>query len=186
MNSKKLRIIVDIAFIIAGIVFLIFGIRDFKSMIDSNKVSDAEKFSKSYSYVSSNNNYKYISIKDLEKDLKSGKHIIMFGDPTDSWTQILVEPLNSIIKEFDDKSDIEYIEIKDNMKSINEVLKSKNILFSSTPDILILSNGDVIAYYEKKDIYDLDYDGIPVEYWSDFKKEDLKKDLLNNLNKIIK
>ena len=84
MNSKKLRIIVDIAFIIAGIVFLIFGIRDFSNAIKTTKVTDAEKFKKSYSYVDVDNVYNYISVDNLKKNFENGNHVILLGDPTDS------------------------------------------------------------------------------------------------------
>lgn len=183
MNSKKLRIIVDIAFIIAGIVFLIFGIRDFSNAIKTTKVTDAEKFKKSYSYVDVDNVYNYISVDNLKKNFENGNHVILLGDPTDSWTQILVRPLNSIVKEHSDKLKIEYLEVNDeNRGSINDFLKSKDITMSKTPMLLFLSSGKIVSSYEKDNIFDLEYDGIPIEYWNDTKIEDLKNDLNEKLN----
>ena len=92
---------------------------------------------------------------------------ILVGNPTDSWTRILVKPLNDIYKE--KNKTIYYLEINDDIKKTNEykdflkVLKVKNL---NTPSIIISKNSK-ISIYTKDDIISKDYDGIPLEYFND-------------------
>ena len=48
MKNRTTRIILDIIIIIIGVIFLIFGIRDFIGQVNSLKQSDLEKFKKEY------------------------------------------------------------------------------------------------------------------------------------------
>lgn len=176
IDTRKLEIILDIILILVGFVFLYFGIRDLMVKIDSTKVTDAEKFSRKYSYVSKDESiYKYISYKDAEIYLKSNGAIILVGNPLDSWTQVLVKPLNDLYKT--KGKEIYYLELNDEdigTRSYISLIKALNVKSLNTPTIIKVDKTK-FKVYTKKDIYDSSYDGAPIDYFTKENIEKLKK-----------
>ena len=152
MKSKVLRITVDLILIVLGIVFLVFGIKDVSNTLSKPALEDNVKFSKSYTNVPSDNNFKYIeSIDKIEDD----NAIIFVGNPEDPWSQVLAYTLCDILK----NRVIYYLE-----DEIEE----------SIPQIVIIKNKEKKTY-TKSIIIDGDYDGIPIEYWTSEKRDKLSK-----------
>ena len=182
MKHKRLRIIVDIVLIVVGIIFLIFGIKDAIDMYNSSKVSDALRFKKSYSYVPEDNVYNYVTLKDLNKMLKGDSFILLIGEPLDSWTQVLVSPLNEVVNSKNQK--IYYLESTDldsTSSDYEKLLSNLDLDKLTTPYIAFIKDGSIYKTYFKDDLYESDYDGAPIDYWTEDKLDTFK----NNLSKDI-
>lgn len=172
-NTRKLRITLDIILILIGFVFLGFGINDLIGKINSNKVSDSERFHMSYNYVpAKKSKYKYVDISMASKLLKSDDAVILLGNPTDPWTQVLVKPLNDIIK----GKVIYYVETKtldvDN-KNVKKFLENAKLKSIETPTLITVDKGKT-TILTKKDIYG-DYKGVPLEYFNEDNINKLKE-----------
>ena len=173
VNTRKLRITLDIILILIGFVFLGFGINDLIGKINSNKISDSERFHMSYNYVSvKKSKYKYIDISRANKLLKSDDAIMLLGSPTDPWTQVLVKPLNDVIK----GKVIYYLEVKDintDSKNFKKLLEKTKLESAMTPTLIIVKKGK-ITILTKKDIYE-NYKGVPLEYFNEDNINKLKE-----------
>lgn len=148
-------------------------------MFNDSKQSDNVKFSKSYTYVSEENIYKYINLQELNDILESESGIIIIGKTTDAWMQVLVNPLHDIVKEYTDV--IYYLElddITDEDDYYSQVTDEVGDL--SSPSILIIKDGNILTTLHKKDLIEEDYDGIPLEYYTADRIEELR----NKLEKI--
>ena len=187
MKNKTLRIIVDITLIILGIIFLVFGIKDLINEINANKVEDSVRFKKDYSYVSTDNVYKYITLKELDKMLDSETGIVLVGNPKNPWTQVLVSPLNDVVKSSDmniyylDNSDID-----ESSKYYISILSKLEIEDFEVPNIIFIKQGTIIKLYSKSDLYESSYKDAPIEYWTENRLESFNKDMveqIDNLNK---
>lgn len=183
-DNKVLRILLDIILIILGIIFLVFGIRDLKDKIDASRVEDNVKFKKDYSYVSKDNIYKYTDLKEISKMLDNGVYVILVGNQKDSWTQILVSPLNDTVKSNKIKT-IYYLDtqsINTSDKNYSNVLSKLKIDDFKVPSIIFIKNNK-INIVNKDDIYDKDYKDAPIEYWTEEKLEDFNELITKNINK---
>ncbi len=171
-KDKKIRIAVDVLLIVLGFVFLGFGIRDAIVKYKSSITPDNALFKKSYPNAYEENIYKYIDVKEANKIIGSGTGIIFIGAPHDSWSQVIVAPLEDAVKELDIDG-IYYLEYKDDSDelSIEEEL--------SIPSIIIIKERKVTVV-SKEELIDSEYDGIPIEYYDEKHKEDLKN-LLRNI-----
>ena len=178
MKNKKTRIVIDSLLIILGIVFLIFGIKDFKSFISSQKVnvSDRERFKNDYQYVAKDNSYEYIDIKELKTILDSkDEKIILVGSPLDSWTQVLVSHLDEYAKSI--KKSIYYLDLDKVDKTSDEyrkILKKIKLDDIETPTVIIKSKSN-IELLKKEELYDSSYTDAPIDYWTEKRVEELKK-----------
>ncbi len=182
MKYKTLRIITDIILIVVGIIFLIFGIKDAIDMYNSSKISDALLFKKSYSYVPEDNVYNYVTLKELNKMLRDDSFILLIGDPLDSWTQVLVSPLNEVASSKDHK--IYYLETTDldnTSSNYKKLLTNLDLDGLTTPYIAFIKDGSIYKTYSKDDLYESDYDGAPIEYWTKDKLDTLKSDISKDI-----
>lgn len=173
MNKNKLRIIVDILIILIGVVFLIFGVKDGVKEINKHKVTDGEKFHRSFSYVSAEESvYEYVSIRGVYSVLDEDS-VVLFGDKNNAWTQVLVKPLNDIYK--NDK--IYYVEMNDidlespAYEGILSKLKIKKLII---PTVVITKNNKY-KIISRDDIVDKDYVGAPIDYFTKSKVNKLKE-----------
>ena len=143
------------------------------------KIEDSVIFKNDYSYVSKDNVYEYLTLKEASEMFKNGTGIILIGSPTDAWTQVLVEPLNDIVKS--KKMTIHYLENKNldesskNYKSIISKL-DKDVL--TNPMIIFIKAGIINEIYLKEDIYNKNYKGAPIDYWN----EELKRQFNENIS----
>lgn len=173
--NKKLRIGLDIVLIIVGIVFLIFGIKDAISMYKDSKVDDNVKFYRSYRSVGKDNIYKYLSVKKAEKLLDDGTGIIVFGETTDPWMQVLAEPLEDVVEA--ELDEIYYLELDD----IDFDKEAKNIKDKigdvTSPRIVIVKDGKVLTDLKKSDLVDEEYEDAPIDYYDESRIETLKSQL---------
>ena len=173
MKEHKIRIVTDILIIIIGIIFLIFGVKDGIKEINKNKISDAERFHRSYSYVSTNESvYEYVSVRKATS-LLDEDCVILIGKTTNAWTQVLVKPLNDIYKD----GKIYYLELDDieNTSPIyNKLLAKLNVKKIDVPSVVI-SKKDKLKIITRNDIVDKDYEGAPIDYFNKETKNKLKE-----------
>lgn len=173
MKIKRIRIITDILIILFGVVFLVFGIKDATKEINKNKVSDAERFHRSYNYVSTKESvYEYVSIKKAIS-LLDDDCVLLIGKTTNSWTQVLVKPLNDIYKD----GKIYYLEldnIENTSPAYNKLLAKLNVKKLDIPTIVISKKGK-LNIVTRNDIVDKDYEGAPIDYFNKETKNKLKE-----------
>lgn len=155
-DNKKLRITIDIVLILVASVFLFFGVKEVTKKIDALKVSDSTKFSRSYQSVGENN-YEYLTEKGLEK-VSDG--VVFIGNPNDPWSQVLAPVLTELLVEYKVTTSYYYETDED------------------TPRILVFQEGKRVVELKKSDIYNENYDGIPIEYFENNEfKENFKTSL---------
>lgn len=174
MNNKALRIGIDIALVLIGVVFLIFGIKDAINFIKGQTISDPVQFSKDFREISEDNIYKYIDVSKAEKILNDESGVILIGSKSDAWMHVLVSPLNDILKE--NVESIYYLEIEtiqdDDYKILEEKIQSLN-----SPCIIIIKNGEIITKLSKSDLIEETFDGAPIEYYTEERIDSLKEKL---------
>lgn len=177
MKNKALRIGLDIALILIGIVFLIFGIKDAIEMAKNSKITDNVLFSRDYKEISEDNIYDYIDSKELGQLLENGTGAILISKKSDAWTHVLVTPLNDLLKEKYDK--IYYLDLDDE-KVLSEESKNKlqeKLNIQNIPCITFIKDGSVQLALDKSDLIENNYDGAPVEYFTDERIDQLKEKL---------
>lgn len=176
MKNKTARLAVDVIMIIVGIALLIWGIKDAYDFFKPPKVDDNILFRRSYRSVPEDNKYRYINKEDVENVFEEGSNILILGKTTDPWMQVLVGPLNEIIK--DEVDVIYYLEMDD--LTFTEEEKINGIRFDnlSLPHIFVIESGDIKKSLGYKDIFDSDFDGAPIEYFDEEHKAILKDYLL--------
>lgn len=183
-TNKKSRIAIDALLIILGIVFLIFGIKDFKNFISNQnaKISDAERFKADYQYVNKDNSYKYTSIEELKTMLNSKEErIILLGSPLDPWTQVIVSHLDEYAKSVE--KSIYYLEldkVDKESEDYKELLKTLKIDELYLPTIVV-QNKDKSEVLDKTKIYDSNYTEAPIDYWTEERIEELKRVLSDKI-----
>ncbi len=166
INNKTLRIVVDAVLIIVGIVFLVFGIKDAVEMYKSSTTPDDVLFSRSYRDVSEDNPYEYVTSREFEDLTKSGTGVIFVGNPNDAWSQVLAGPLTDVLKKYE-LEHVYYFETEED-----------------TPRVLIVRDGGKIEEFAKSDIFDEEYDGIPIEYFGEEEHKNNLERLLEVIEKI--
>ncbi len=161
---------------------LIFGIKDVYKMYKSSQVDDNVRFFRSYTSVSKDNIYEYISFKDVEKIISKDKGVLVIGETTDPWMQVLVNPLELYAKKYVDK--IYYLELDGaNTDDKNyQNLKAKLTKISS-PQIIIFNKGKIFENLSKNDFIDEKFEGAPIEYFDEGHTRNLE-DKLKNISKI--
>lgn len=152
MKTKVIRITIDLILIVLGIIFLVFGIKEAISTFSVPQYEDSIRFSKNYTNVTRNNNYKYIeNINDVKDN-----GIIFVGNPKDAWSQVLASVLETILK--DKTNEIYYYE--------GEI--------ENVPQIIIIDNEEK-TIYQKSDLIEKDYEEAPIFYWTESRLEQLSK-----------
>ena len=154
MKSKPFRITIDLILIILGIIFLVFGIKDAISTFSTKELDDNVKFSKSYTNVPTDNTFKYIKSLD---NLDEQNAIIFIGNPNDVWSQVISPVLYEIVK---DKYDVIYY-----YEELEDV-----------PEIIIINESNK-NFFKKDDLINSDYEGIPIEYFTQEKRLELSNKL---------
>lgn len=175
-----MRIAVDVILIVLGFVFLVFGIRDAINKYKSSITPDNVLFVRSYSSIGEDNPYKYVSIKEANEIIEKHSGVIFVGFPGDSWSQVLVAPLKSIVESYGVDT-IYYLEKLENDDMSD--LKS-SVQDISTPHIIVVKDGEILKEVTKTDIVREDYDGAPIEYFDEENTESLSRMLedIKNIN----
>lgn len=161
IKNRNVRILVDVCVIIIGVVLLIFGIKDAVVKFKSSTVSDSVRFLKSYPDVKKEHIYDYVSLKEANEIITKKSGVILIGSPEDSWTRVLVKPLQDILK----KRGIEkiyYLEKLENDDVSDLKVESQNVV---SPHIIVVEEGTIVKEISKRDMIDEEYDGIPIEYF---------------------
>lgn len=159
-----------------------------------NNDSDAVRFQREYTQVDKENVFVYRDEEEIIKILKHGTGIVFLGFPECPACQAYVKMLNDVAKsEGIDK--IYYYNIKeareDNTKGYKEIIKllGDNLLFDEegnkriyVPDITFVLNGNIVLHDNESSV--LDKDVTPAEYWTDKRKENLRKKLIEGIKLI--
>lgn len=174
MKNKALRIGLDIALILIGIVFLIFGIKDAIETFKNNQIEDNVKFKRTYSEITEDNIYRYTDLKKANKLIDEGTGVLLIGQKNDSWMHVLVSPLNEFVKDYQDI--IYYLEIdNDDTNDKNYQTLTQKLEKIKTPTIVLIKDGNILSTYNKNDIFDSTFEGAPIEYFTEERTTSLKE-----------
>lgn len=177
MSNKTIRIIVDCILIILGIVFLALGIKDAYNFSKRNEIDDNVKFKRSYSNVPKDNIYKYVTLDEANDILFNKSGVILLGKTTDPWMQVLVKPLNDIVKEKLDV--IYYLEMNDikeePLSDFDKPVIQTRLDDIALPYIYIVKDGTILTELGRDELFSKDYEGAPIEYFNDERIESLKQ-----------
>lgn len=182
MKNKTLRIILDLVLIVVGIIFLVIGIKDAYNFYIENKIEDNVRFKKSYASVPKDNIYRYVTIEEADEILSNKTGLILLGRTDDPWMQVLVKPLNDIVKEhFETIYYLELDELSNNEKKKVDTSPIRTRLEDmELPYIFIVKDGNILGEIDKSDLIDDEFEGAPIEYFDDEHLIELK----NKLSKI--
>lgn len=172
MNKTKLmRIGVDLVLIILGIIFLVFGIKDAIKQVKVTKTEtpDNIKIAREYTNLSTDNVFLYLNGSNK---LKEGNHIVILASKNDPYAQVLMPVLNEIGKSYNINIYYEHASIE--MERYNE--NNKKIIYHR-PEVAIFENESSIIDLKREDLYDFNYDGILIEYWTEERINNLKSTL---------
>lgn len=176
MKNNKLRILIDILLIILGVVFLIFGIKDFKEeFFTKSEVTDGMRFHREYNYVSEKESiYTYIKVQDY-LDINDDSYLLI-GSNKSPLTNVIVKPLNDIAKQ--NKVKLYYIknDISDD-KNYNKLLKKIKLDNLDKEPIIVVIKNKKVTTYTKENLYEKDFTESPIEYWTD--------DRISSLNELL-
>lgn len=173
---KKVRILIDCLVIVVAFLFLIFGIKDAIAMFKGDgEPSDNVKFARTYRSVDKDNIYRYVNEKEA-LELTNEKSLIILGKKTDPWMQVLVNPLETITKDY--VKEIHYLELDDIDTSSKDYRNLEERIGSiSSPKIVLSTDGEILTVLDKTDIVDLNFDGAPIEYFDEERIDALEKKL---------
>lgn len=193
MDNKK-SIIFLILIVIIVIITLILVI----NKNEVNKVSDGEKFAKSYTELTSDNVFVYRNSEEIINILSHGTGAVLLGFPSCPWCQRYVVYLNEVAKELDiDK--IYYYDIYEDRKNNTDTYKKiieilgDNVRYDNegnkriyVPYLVGVNEGKIVGFNDETS-YDTKGFETPEEYYkendSSILKESIKEILtLSNPN----
>lgn len=185
--KKKLLITISILF-----VSLLFGCT--KENLDNE--TDALKFAKEYTKLTSDNYFVYKDKEEVIKILEHGTGLLYIGFPECPWCQAYVPTLNEV-------ADIEGLEkiyyynvLEDRKNNTEEYKKIVNILQDYlrydeegnkriyVPAVIAVIDGEIVGFDDETS-YDTKGLDDPEEYWTEDELSDLKDRLTTMINKVI-
>lgn len=185
--KKKLLITISILF-----VSLLFGCA--KENLDNE--SDALKFAKEYTKLTSDNYFVYRDKEEIIKILEHGTGMVYIGFPKCPWCQAYVPILNEV-------ADIEGLEkiyyyniLEDRKNNTEEYKKIVNILEDYlrydeegnkriyVPLVIAVVDGEIVGFDDETS-YDTKGLDDPEEYWTEDELSDLKDRLTTMINQVI-
>lgn len=181
--KKKLLLIIPIIF-----AFVLVGC--------SKEETDAEKFAKEYTELTSDNNFVYRDAEEIIKILKHGTGVVYLGFPECPWCQSYVPMLNEV-------ADIEGLEkiyyfnvLEDRKNNTEEYQQMVNLLNDYlqyddegnkriyVPAVIVVSKGEIVGFDDETSYDTKGFDN-PEDYWTDAEKSDLKKKLTTMVNEVL-
>ncbi|MEG2457676.1 MAG: hypothetical protein RSB41_02160 [Bacilli bacterium] len=156
--------------------------------------NDSQKFADEYQ-MTNDNIYKYRSSQEIIKILESGTGVVYLGFPECRWCKSYVTLLNDIAKSSNIKN-IYYLNIlqdrKNNTKDYQRIVEllSKELRHDEegnprvyVPEVIIVKDGKIVGHDNETCVVTKE-DGTPLEYWTEEKKNALKKKLTSYFKEI--
>ena len=179
--TKNFIYLVLFAFLIWCFVYL--GKKDF-----SNTITDAERFSKEYTAIDTDNPFVYVNSNRVLNILNNETGIILVGFSSNAWMQEYVRELYPILKENNITKVYYYDVIEDRTKKTKnfrhiEDLLSKYLKITDmgseylfTPALIFVKDGKIINYDDETSL--VSFDMRPDTYWN----EDASTSFHNKIN----
>lgn len=159
-----------------------------------NNDSDAVRFQREYTQVDKDNVFVYRDEDEIIKILKNGTGIVFLGFPECPACQAYVKMLNDVAKS-EGIEKIYYYNIKnareENTEGYKEIVEllGENLLFDEegnrrvyVPDVTFVLDGNIVLHDNESSV--LDKGVTPTEYWTDKRKENLRKKLVEGMKLI--
>lgn len=190
MKKKNILILLGVVILVILIIssYFIFFKKD-------KNITDAEKFAKEYTKLSSNNVFTYKSLKEVNKILEKGTGVVYLGFPECPWCQEYVKYVNEVAKKVDlDK--VYYFNIREDRTNNTEDYQTTIKLLRDylptdeegnprvyVPLIAVIQNGKVVItdYETAQDTKGYD---TPEEYWANEDLDALKTRLEKAFNTV--
>lgn len=189
MNKKVIIIMSSV------LVLIIVGIILFFALNDNKSETDAEKFSKEYTSVPTDNVFVYRDIDEIINILENGTGIIYIGFPECPWCQKYVVYLNEVAKTMGVEK-IYYLNImedrKNNTKEYQKLVSlldeyldydeegNKRIF---VPNVTFVVKGEIVGH-DNETSQVTSEDGTTEEYWDKDKVKFLKTRLSGLINEV--
>lgn len=190
MKKKNILILLGVVILVILIIssYFIFFKKD-------KNITDAEKFAKEYTKLSSDNVFTYKSLKEVNKILEKGTGVVYLGFPECPWCQEYVKYVNEVAKKVGlDK--VYYFNIREDRTNNTEDYQTTIKLLRDylptdeegnprvyVPLIAVIQNGKVvITDYETAQ--DTKGYGTPEEYWANEDLDALKTRLEKAFNTV--
>ena len=190
MKKKNILILLGVVILVILIIssYFIFFKKD-------KNITDAEKFSKEYTKLSSDTVFTYRSLKEVNKILEKGTGVVYLGFPECPWCQEYVKYVNEVAKKVGlDK--IYYFNIREDRTNNTEDYQTTIKLLRDylptdeegnprvyVPLIAVIQNGKVVItdYETAEDTKGYD---TPEEYWANEDLDALKTRLEKAFNTV--
>lgn len=190
MKKKNILILLGVVILVILIIssYFIFFKKD-------KDITDAEKFAKEYTKLSSDNVFTYKSLKEVNKILEKGTGVVYLGFPECPWCQEYVKYVNEVAKKVGlDK--VYYFNIREDRTNNTEDYQTTIKLLRDylptdeegnprvyVPLIAVIQNGKVVItdYETAEDTKGYD---TPEEYWANEDLDALKTRLEKAFNTV--
>ena len=167
--TRNFIYLVLFAFLIWCFVYL--GKKDF-----SNTITDAERFSKEYTAIDTDNPFVYVNSNRVLNILNNETGIILVGFSSNAWMQEYVRELYPILKENNITKVYYYDVIEDRTKKTKNFRQIEDLLskylkitdmgseYLFTPALIFVKDGKVINYDDETSL--ISYNMNPTTYWN--------------------
>lgn len=168
--TKNFIYLVLFAFLIWCFVYL--GKKDF-----SNTITDAERFSKEYTAIDTDNPFVYVNSNRVLNILNNETGIILVGFSSNAWMQEYVRELYPILKENNITKVYYYDVIEDRSKKTKNFRQIEDLLskylkitdmgseYLFTPALIFVKDGKIINYDDETSL--VSFDMRPDTYWNE-------------------
>lgn len=168
--TKNFIYLVLFAFLIWCFVYL--GKKDF-----SNTITDAERFSKEYTTIDTDNPFVYVNSNRVLNILNNETGIILVGFSSNAWMQEYVRELYPILKENNIMKVYYYDVIEDRTKKTKNFRQIEDLLskylkitdmgseYLFTPALIFVKDGKIINYDDETSL--VSFDMRPDTYWNE-------------------
>ena len=158
-------------------------------------ISDSQKFAEEYTEVPEYNVFVYKGAEEIIKILEHGTGIVYLGFPECPWCQAYV-PILSEVADIEGIDKIYYFNIinerKENTQNYQKMVSilSDYLQYDDegnkriyVPAIIAVIDGQIIGFDDESSYDTLGYDD-PKDYWTEDRKENLKKRLTEMISKV--
>ena len=190
MKKKNILILLGVVILVILIIssYFIFFKKD-------KDITDAEKFAKEYTKLSSDNVFTYKSLKEVNKILEKGTGVVYLGFPECPWCQEYVKYVNEVAKKVGLEK-VYYFNIREDRTNNTEDYQTTIKLLRDylptdeegnprvyVPLIAVIQNGKVVItdYETAEDTKGYD---TPEEYWANEDLDALKTRLEKAFNTV--
>ena len=168
--TKNFIYLVLFAFLIWCFVYL--GKKDF-----SNTITDAERFSKEYTAIDTDNPFVYVNSNRVLNILNNETGIILVGFSSNAWMQEYFRELYPILKENNITKVYYYDVIEDRTKKTKNFRQIEDLLskylkitdmgseYLFTPALIFVKDGKIINYDDETSL--VSFDMRPDTYWNE-------------------